>query len=362
MTAQFQLISEVERAIALTSAGRRGEMLLHITDLFITESDRFSDEEIALFDDVFIRLAADIEGSVRASLAHRLAPMKRAPINIIRELATDDEIVIAAPILMQSERLDEETLVRIARAKSQSHLLAMSERKILSEAVTEVLVERGNRHVVLNTVKNSGAKFSKLGFSRLVARANGDDALASCVGARGDIPYDLFVSLLAAASEKVRTKLLAEAPDARSEIERAVLTATNALHKAVGSKNFGARAFVGTTDEIDRFNDDAIRALAETRKIGEAIGAVAALCQVPLVVIERAMSQEQWQTLLVFAKAAQLSRPTTKALLSLCGHQRLASSGGLEQCLASFDRLTLPTARRIIEFYRTQANKTGRKN
>jgi len=358
MTAQLNLINELEHAIALSSAKRRAEMLLHVTDLFIAEVSRFSDEEIHLFDNVITRLAADIEVSARALLAQRLTPIARAPINVMRSLATDDEIRVAFPVLSRSERLDEETLVEAARVKNQGHLFAISQRKMLSEVVTDVLIERGNRYVLMNTAKNPGAKFSKLSFSRLVARSNGDDALASCVGARKDIPYDLFLSLLTTASEMVRAKLLAEAPHARFEIERAVTTVTDAIHDDIASQKANSgNDFIQPLSEVDQLNDGATGALAEAHKFEDAIAAIASLCQVPLTIIERAIDHEQWQTLLVFVKAANLSRSTAKALLVHRGRQHFASSDRLEQCLASFDRLNPQTARQIVEFYRTQCSK-----
>jgi len=357
MTAQLNLINELKRAIAANSLERRAEMLLHVTDLFVTESARISDEEISLVDDVIVLLATDIEISVRALLAQRLAPIARAPINILRQLATDDEIRVASPVLIQSERLDEATLVQIARAKSQGHLFAISQRKTLNENVTDVLVERGNRHVAMNTAKNPGARFSRRGFSRLVARSNGDDALATCVGARNDIPYDLFLTLIATASEMVRTKLIAEAPHAKQEIERALTTVTNALHRSAGSQKSVANDTLTRSHDDNPLNDGAMVRLANAGKFQEAIATIASVCRVPSSLIERAISQEQWQTLLVFAKAANLSRATVKDLLALCGRQRPASPDVLEQCLASFDRLNPQTARQITEFYRMRPEK-----
>ena len=184
MTAHLTLITELEDAIAHGSAQRRAEMLMQVTDLFIRDSVGLSNDEIALFDDVITRLALEIEVSVRSLLAQRLAPIDKAPFNIIRMLAGDDEIKVAYPVLAQSERLDEATLVRSARSKSQDHLLAISRRKSLSKLVTEVLVERGNKQVVLSTAKNPGAKFSEASFFLLVKRSDGDDALAACVGSR----------------------------------------------------------------------------------------------------------------------------------------------------------------------------------
>ncbi len=237
MTAQITLLSELEHAIAHGSAKRRAEMLMHVTDLFIHGSAGFSDDEIDVFDGVICRLAAEIEVSVRSLLANRLAPIAKAPLNITRMLASDDEIRVASPILVQSERLDDTSLVQTARSKSQEHLLAISRRKSLSEVVTDVLVERGNKYVVLSTAKNSGAKFSAAGYSRLIKRSDGDDALAECVGARPDIPYPLFLNLLATASEMVRSKLVAENPTLKHEIRQAVATVSDNMRNGAPARS-----------------------------------------------------------------------------------------------------------------------------
>ena len=213
MTAPITVITEIERAIANGSSQHRAEMLMQIAELFVRNSSRYTDEEIGLFDDIITRLATDIEVSVRSLLAERLAPIANAPVNIMRMLASDDEIKVAYPVLAQSERIDEATLVQNARSKSQEHLLAISRRKTLSEIITDVLVERGNKQVALSTAKNRGAKFSEAGFCRLVKRSDGDDALAVCVGARPDIPRPLLLALLATASELARSKLIAENPN-----------------------------------------------------------------------------------------------------------------------------------------------------
>jgi uncharacterized protein (DUF2336 family) len=90
-------------------------------------------------------------------------------------------------VLSRSERLDDETLIETARNKSQAHLLAISIRRVLSGAVTDVLVLRGNDEVIHSTVNNPGAEFSERGFTRLVHRAEGDDSLATCLGMRPTI-------------------------------------------------------------------------------------------------------------------------------------------------------------------------------
>jgi len=93
-------------------------------------------------------------------------------------LALDNSIVVAGPILTGSDQIHEDVLVEGALTKSQDHLLAISKRRQLPESVTDVLVERGNQQVAVSTTENPGARFSQLGYTTLVGRAEGDCDLA----------------------------------------------------------------------------------------------------------------------------------------------------------------------------------------
>ncbi len=61
MGAPLTLIHELESSISSSSDERRSAMLRHLTDLFLVGSDQYSDAEIDLIDDVFVRLVATIE-------------------------------------------------------------------------------------------------------------------------------------------------------------------------------------------------------------------------------------------------------------------------------------------------------------
>src|ERR1700676_1501238 len=155
------LLDELQTTLAHGTVARRVETLRRVTDLFINGAVDFSNDQIGLFDDVFQCLMEHIESSARALLANRLAPIDTAPPLTVRALAFDDLIEVAAPVLSKSERLDDDTLIETARNKSQAHLMAISIRKVLSRAVTDVLVLRGNDEGAQSTVKNPGADFSK---------------------------------------------------------------------------------------------------------------------------------------------------------------------------------------------------------
>src|SRR3954454_24821345 len=83
------LLDELQAALAHGTVARRVETLRRVTDLFLNGAVDYSDQQIALFDDVFHCLMRHIEASARALLAQRLAPVGAAPPMTIRTLAFD---------------------------------------------------------------------------------------------------------------------------------------------------------------------------------------------------------------------------------------------------------------------------------
>jgi uncharacterized protein (DUF2336 family) len=110
-------------------------------------------------------------------------------------------------VLEKSKVLTDENLVEIARTKGQEHLLAIAARAQVSETVTDALVERGDAHVTQKVVSNNGARLSELGFVKVVHEARTDEALASTLAHRKDVPPELrpFLKLAGAAAKAAQT-------------------------------------------------------------------------------------------------------------------------------------------------------------
>jgi uncharacterized protein (DUF2336 family) len=360
MMRSLPLIDELEATLTSGTNSRRVEMLTRITDLFVGGAARYSEEQIGIFDDVMVRVVSTIETKARARLAYRLAPIVTAPSSVIHMLAFDDDINVAQQVLKQSERLEDPALVANATTKSQQHLFAISQRQSLSEAVTDVLVERGDREVVHSVVKNAGARFSDAGFRILVKRSAGDGDLATIVGARSDIPRPHFLVLLEKASNAVRTRLAAEHPQASAAIKGVVAEVVGGIRKDArnSSPDFAAaQAAVERQNRLRRIGEAEIYQYARDRKFEETAIALSLLCDTPIDVVERALLDPGAEIVLILAKVAGLSATTTKAILLLRAADRGMSAKDLDQALTSFNRLQPDTAARVLGFFRTRVKK-----
>lgn len=357
MTAAASLIDDLERSLETGTSEQRQKALLRVTDLFVVGANRYTEEQIGLFDEVIGKLAADIEAKARAKVAHRLASLANAPRKVIRSLAFDDDFGVAEPVLTQSPRLEEADLIVNASTKSQQHLNAIARRHLLSEAVTDVLVSRGDKQVVHTVARDSGARFSDAGFRMLVKRSTGDDVLAAQVGSRPDLPRQHFFKILDMASAAVRRRLAAENFAARGAVDgvlEEVVGAISSRSRNASTDYTAAKVLVEKLFGEGRLGEREVHGFARERKFEETAVALSLLCQVEISVVERALLDPGHEMLLILSKIAGLSSTTAKAILLLRAADRGMSAQDLDQALTTFGRLNVGTARCVLDFYKTR--------
>src|SRR5450432_2148812 len=223
MTVATSLIPGLDEIVRHGDPKRRAEAARRITELYLQGATKFRPDHVDLFDVVLIDLVPHTETASRADLAERLSILANAPKRLVGQLAREDEILIAGPLLRRSPALDEGDMIEIARMKGQGHLLAMSERPVLSADLTDVIVRRGDREAVRRAAGNAGALFSQDGYSKLIKRAGHDGVLTLTVGQRADLSDPQLKDLLAGSVDIVRRRLFEVVKPARqADIKRAM--------------------------------------------------------------------------------------------------------------------------------------------
>jgi uncharacterized protein (DUF2336 family) len=296
----------------------------------------------------------EIEAKALAELARRVAPIPNAPPGVVSALAKNDNIDVAGPVLKQA-RLADPDLMYIAETKSQAHLLAMSTRLGISEALSDILVERGDQEVARSIATNRHAQLSDNAFTKLVKRAEQDGVLAEKVGMRTDIPPRLFRQLLVQASEVVQRRLLSKAkPGTQAEIRRILAQVTDEVAAKAAPRNYAAAlAAVRTLHKERKLGEADIAEFAKAGKYEETIAALATMCAVPVEVVDRLMNGERADPVLILARAIGFGWPTVKAILNARPGSK-PSAQTLDAALENFDRLTATTAQRVVRFWQVR--------
>jgi len=354
------LIDEIQDATLSRSTKRQLRALTRITDLFVAGSGRYSNQQVELFDGVFKTLVSVIELKTRAKLARQVATNPNAPATLVRAFAFDDAITVAAPVLTQSTALSESDLVVSARTQSQGHLYAIAQRRTISEAITEILIERGEPIVVHTVAKNEGARFSDDSFRELVERSVDDTQLALHVGTRCDIPRHHFLKLLEIASAAVCSKMVAANPKFADAVQGAVTEVVDDINLEVRNKS---RDHAKEKRKVRRrkywkeLGEADVHVAARTQNFEKAVMALSVLAGCPIEMAERAVLNENPGVVQVVAKAAGCSWATVKSLLLMTAADRRMSRVDLDRVRENYERLETRTAKRVLEFYDARRNE-----
>jgi uncharacterized protein (DUF2336 family) len=283
----------------------------------------------------------------------------------MRSLAFDDEIEVAAPVLVHSEQLSDADLVENASTKSQDHLFAIAQRLKLSESVTDVLVERGNEHVVRKVARNRGARFSLAGYDKLTVRARSDRRLTLILGRRSDLPRQYFLKLLETASAAVRARLEELNPEAAAAIRDTIDDVATAMQREAreSSHEFSTAARKAKR----RFRripvtEANVHAPAHAQKFERTAVALAKLGCFPIDLVERALLDEGEGMILILAKAAGCSWSTVRELLLMYAAGRRLTPDDLTQAFERYNKLSQKTARNVVEFHKRRVKRRAQKN
>jgi uncharacterized protein (DUF2336 family) len=276
---------------------------------------------------------------------------------VVRRLANDDEIAVARPVLTNSNRLTENDLVEIAKSKGQGHLQAISIRSALSEALTDVLIERGDREVVHTLAANSGARFSELGYDSIVRKAVQDGPLAERLAVRIDVPLPLLRQLLSRATDMVRDRLLDFASmEKRGYIQQALMNISDEVgREASAPRDFSAaERLVRRLHNDGNLNEKALARFARERKYEEMIATLALLCGAPVEFIERLMRNIHALGLITVCKSVKLSWPTVHDILEARFSIHSISKEELDEAKTTFLILSQTSAQRTLRFMLAQ--------
>jgi len=354
MGAPASLLPELEDVVQHGSAERRAETLRRITTLFLDSAPNFNADHVSLFDDVIGCLIEEIEVKALADLARRLAPVPNAPAGVVSKLAKNDDIQVAGPVL-KSARLEEPDLRYIAKTKSQAHLLALSTRIGIGEAIADILVARGDRDVARSIATNHNAQLSENAFTTLVKRAEEDGILAEKVGLRTDIPPRPFRQLVLQASEVVQKRLLAQAkPETQAEIRKVLAKVTDEVAAKAAPRNYtSAVAAVRAMHKERKLGEANVAEFAKAGRYEETIASLATLCAVPVEVVDRLISGKRADPVLILARTIGFGWPTVREIINARPGLK-PNVATIETAYENFDRLTTATAQRVVRFWQVR--------
>src|ERR1700730_3469455 len=358
MTVATSLIPGLDEIVRHGEPERRAEAARRIAELFLQTAGNLRSNHVDMFDGLLVDLVPHAEIRARADLAERLSIIANAPRLLVGQLAREDELSIAGPLLRRSPVIDEQALIEIARIKGQGHLLAMSERSTLSPDLTDVIVRRGDREVVRRAAGNAGAHFSQAGYSVLIKRAGQDGVLTLAVGQRDDLSGAQLKDLLAGSIEIVRRRLFEVVkPGRQTAIKQAMSELSGVPERVESRRDFEpAQRTILALHRAGELNESALLGFAKASKYEESVAALSAMSGVKIATLDRLMAGDRHDPILIVGKAIGLAWVTVRALILLrLGPARMPSPVDIEDVRSNFVRLMPSTAERVVSFWQNPA-------
>jgi uncharacterized protein (DUF2336 family) len=357
MTAATSLIPGLDDLVRNGDPQRLAEAARGIAALFLQDAVHLLPKHVDFFDGLLVDLVPHAALKERVELAERLSQLANAPRALVGQMARETEILVAGPLLRRSPAIDDATLLEIARAMGQGHLLAMSERAALSPDLTDVIIGRGDRDVVRRAAGNEGARFSARGYTELVRRANSDGVLTLTVGQRPDLSERHLKELLAGSLDVVRRRLLDVArPERQAAIRQAMSEIAAPPEHIESHRDFvPAQRTVLNLHAAGHLNEAALIGFAKTFAYEESIVALAAMSGVAIATLDRLFSGDRRDPILILGKFVGLEWATVRALILLrLGPHRVPAPADIENARVNFVRLMPSTAERVVKFWKSR--------
>lgn len=209
-----------------TSSERRRELLHEVTDLFFETGKKTSKIESELFGDLMAKVAFELNTEFRKEFAERFGD--NSPPRTVAVALANDEIEIAYPILKSATTLTDDDLIKIVTNKDTNYQIGVAERTIVSERVSEALVDHGNDEVLEVLIKNDGAIISNNTYEKVVVRAEKNHSLHAPLVNRKAVPADILDEMFGFVSAPMRAEITKKFQDIpEEEINAAMKRAAN---------------------------------------------------------------------------------------------------------------------------------------
>jgi hypothetical protein len=181
--------------------------------------------------------------------------------------------------------------------------------------------------------------------------------LTLTVGQRTDLPDRLLKELLVGSVDVVRRRLfdIAE-PTRQAAVAKAMGEMSSNADPPEKRRDFApAQRTILSLYRAGDLDEEALLGFARSYKYAESVAALSAMSGVPISAVDRLMSGDRHDPILIIAKAIGLDWLTVRALVLLrLGPARIPAGADIDAVRMNFLRLSPSTAERVVSFWRAR--------
>ena len=342
------------------SVESRKRLVAVVSDIFFSDQAILTEYERALITDILHKLIYELAVPVREALAALLAEDESMPRAVLRALA-EDEIEIAAPILLNNEALLDVELIEVVRHRALEHQLMLAMRRAPLAMAADPALESADGDLIQELLESGDTKLVDATMAYLLEQTGGVDSFQEPILRREDLSERLAKKMILWILAALRQHILDRFDVDLTALDDGIEAAADDMSARLSSEREGRRG--------DRAGELAT-ALANAGKLtpgrliqamrqGEVplfIAMLAHLTGLRLPLVRRLLFEPGGEGLVVAGRALGFDKAVAASIFLLCRRARpgdwAADPRELSRVLALFDRVQPAAAHAVLARWR----------
>jgi uncharacterized protein (DUF2336 family) len=342
------------------SVESRKRLVAVVSDIFFSDQAILTEYERALITDILHKLIYELAVPVRDALAALLTEDESMPRAVLRALA-EDEIEIAAPILLNNEALLDVELIEVVRHRALEHQLMLAMRRAPLAMATDPALESADGDLLQELLDGGDAKLVDATMAYLLEQTRGVDSFQEPILRREDLSERLTKKMvfwvLAALRQHILDRFDVDLTDFDDGIEAAADEMSERLsserERGRGDRSAELTAVLANAGKLTPGR------LIQAMRQGEVslfIAMLAHLTGLRLPLVRRLLFEPGGEGLVVACRALGFDKTIVASIFLLCRRARpgdwAADPRELSRVLALYDRVQPAAAHAVLARWR----------
>ncbi|HUL09636.1 MAG TPA: DUF2336 domain-containing protein [Candidatus Acidoferrum sp.] len=342
------------------SVESRKRLVAVVSDIFFSDQAILTEYERALITDILHKLIYELAVPVREVLSAHLGRDEATPRAVLRALA-EDEIEIAAPILLNNEALLDVELIEVVRHRALEHQLMLAMRRAPLATAADPALEAGDGDLVQELLDSGDNKLVDATMAYLIDQTRGLDSFQEPILRREDLSERLAKKMvlwvLAALRQHILDRFEVDLTALDDGIEAAAEDMGDRL-SAERERRRGDRAveLAAALANAGRLTPARLIQAMRQGEVSLFTAMLAHLTGLRLPLVRRLLFEPGGEGLVVACRALGFDKTILASIFLLCRRARpgdwAADPRELSRVLALFDRVQPAAAHAVLARWR----------
>jgi len=342
------------------SVESRKRLVAVVSDIFFSDQAILTEYERALITDILHKLIYELAVPVREVLGALLAEDEAMPRAVLRALA-EDEIEIAAPILLNNEALLDVELIEVVRHRALEHQLMLAMRRAPPAMAADPALESGDGDLMQELLESGDATLVDAAMAYLLDQTRGVDSFQEPILRREELSERLAKKMVLWVLAALRQHILDRFEVDLTALDDGIEAAADDMSERLGAERERRRGDRSAELATALFGAGKLTParLIQAMRQGEVslfIAMLAHLTGLRLPLVRRLLFEPGGEGLVVACRALGFDKTIVASVFLLCRRARpgdwAADPRELSRVLALYDRVQPAAAHAVLARWR----------